>query len=155
MKPDWLKFKKYPHIGKPLTFPKDVQWVTAYVTDPTRVANHKFVPLIHRTITQRRYRPGPNAQKTESGKRQRIASKKNREIYYPSHLDSIIYSYYGFLLTSRYEDYLEGKPFGDVVVAYRKIPMGKGKSGNKSNIEFAFEAFEFIEKNKGLSLIHI
>lgn len=51
-----------------------------------------------------------------------------------------------------YEEYLRDKPFGKVAVAYRKIPLEKGRSGNKCNIEFAFEAFEFIEQNKDRDL---
>lgn len=146
---EWLKFKKYPHIGKPLTREKDEFWIKNYVLNPKNIANHKFVPLLHRTLTQRKYRPNENAPKNKSGKRQRsVLNKKERDIYFPSHLDSIVYSYYGHLLTKAYEEYLSDKPYGSVAVAYRKIPIKNGKSGNKSNIEFAFEAFEFIENNK-------
>lgn len=149
MNDEWLKFKKYPHIGKPLTSQKDKTWLKSYIANPKNIANHKFVPLLHRTLSQRKYRPLKNAAKNNSGKRQRtVSDKKERHIYFPSHLDSIIYSYYSHLLTKAYEEYLEKKPYGSVAVAYRKIPIGNGKSGNKSNIEFAFEAFEFIEKNK-------
>lgn len=150
---EWLKFKKYPHIGKPLTNRKDKIWVKEYITSPENIANHKFVPLLHRTLSQRKYRPQESATKNLSGKRQRtIGDKKERHIYFSSHLDSIIYSYYSYLLTMSYEKYLEDKSYGSVAVAYRKIPIGKGKSGNKSNIEFAFEAFEFIENNKDRKL---
>lgn len=153
MENDWLKFKKYPHIGKPLSKRKDSGWVKEFVTNPEEIANHKFVPLLHRTLNQRKYRPAKDAVKNESGKRQRtVSDKKQRNIYFPSHLDSIIYSYYSHLLTVKYEEYLEDKPYGSVAVAYRKIPIGNGQSGNKSNIEFAFEAIDFIEKNKSRKL---
>ncbi|MCD7971065.1 MAG: hypothetical protein LUG18_00110 [Candidatus Azobacteroides sp.] len=149
MNVEWLKFKKYPHIGKPLTSKKDIAWVKNYVTNPEKIATHKFVPLLHRTISQRKYRPLKDAPKNIYGKRQRsISEKKERHIYFPSHLDSIVYSYYNHLLTLAYEDYLKDKPYNSVAVAYRKIPIGNGKSGNKCNIEFAFEAFKFIETNK-------
>lgn len=153
MHEEWLKFKKYPHIGKPLTSSRDIAWVKKYVQNPIEIANHKFVPLLHRTMTQRKYRPLENAPKNTSGKRQRtISEKKERHIYYPSHLDSIIYSYYNYLLTTAYEEYLKDKPYSSVAVAYRKIPIGDGESGNKCNIEFAFEAFNFIENNKDRKL---
>lgn len=156
MEYDWLKFKKYPHIGKPLTKKKDSGWIIAYVTKPEKIAKHKFTPLLHRTLSQRKYRPTKDAKKNESGKRQRtVGDKKQRHIYFPSHLDSIIYSYYSNILTQKYEEYLEDKPYGSAAVAYRKIPNDNGHNGNKSNIEFAFEAFKFIEsnKNKQLSII--
>lgn len=149
MNDEWLKFKKYPHIGKPLTSKKDKLWIKDYICNPDNIANHKFVPLLHRTLSQRKYRPDENSSKNENGKRQRVVKdNKERHIYFPSHLDSIIYSYYSNQLTKAYEEYLSDKPYGSVAVAYRKIPIGKRKSGNKSNIEFAFEAFEFIENNK-------
>lgn len=149
MIPDWLKFKKYPHIGKPLTKKKDSGWIIEYVTNPDNIAKHKFTPLLHKKIYQRKYRPNKDAPKNESGKRQRSVQKpKERPIFYASHLDSIVYSYYSYCITKSYELYLEDKDFGDSAVAYRKIPIVKGKKGNKSNIEFAFEAFKFIEENK-------
>lgn len=153
MEDEWLKFKKYPHIGKPLTKKKDIAWLRNFVTNPDNISNHKFVPLLHRTLYQRKYRPQKNAPKNQSGKRQRsVGEKKERQIFFPSHLDSIIYGYYSHLLTIAYEKYLSDKPYGAVAVAYRKIPIENGKSGNKSNIEFAFEAFEFIENNKSRKL---
>lgn len=149
MKNEWLQFKKYPHIGKPLTKKKDEGWVKAYVTDPEKITKHPFVPLLHRTISQRKFRPEAGAQKNNSGKRQRSAGKpKKRDVFYSSHLDSIIYGYYSHKLTIEYEEYLKDKPFGSAAVAYRRIPKLNGQSGNKCNIEFAFEAFDFIEKNK-------
>lgn len=153
MEDEWLKFKKYPHIGKPLTKIKDSGWVKEFVTNPEEIANHKFVPLLHRTLNQRKYRPAKDAPKNESGKRQRtVGDKKQRDIYFPSHLDSIIYGYYSHLLTVKYEEYLKDRTYGSVAVAYRKIPIGNGRSGNKSNIEFAFEAIDFIRKNKDRKL---
>lgn len=149
MDDDWLKFKKYPHIGRPLDKRKDGSWVNTYVKNPDNISVHKFVPLLHRTISQRKYRPSNDAPKNKSGKRFRtVKEKKERHIFFASHLDSIIYGYYSHLLTLAYEKYLEDKSYGSVAVAYRKIPIGKGKSGNKCNIEFAHEALEFIEKNK-------
>lgn len=153
MNDDWLKFKKYPHIGRPLTKHKDSGWIKSYVTNRNNVAEHKFVPLLHRTISQRKFRPEKNASKNIAKKRIRsVKDKKTRHIYFASHLDSMIYGYYSQLLTKAYEDFLIDKPYGSVAVAYRKIPIGNGKSGNKSNIEFALEAFEFIEENKNRKL---
>jgi Reverse transcriptase (RNA-dependent DNA polymerase) len=149
MIPDWLKFKKYPHIGKPLTRKKDSGWVMEYVANPDKIAKHKFTPLLHKKIYQRKYRPNEDALKNKFKKRQRSVQKpKERPIFYASHLDSIVYSYYSHNLTEAYENYLENEDYGISAVAYRKIPIVKGKKGNKSNIEFAFETFKFIDENK-------
>lgn len=149
MIPDWLKFKKYPHIGIPLTKKKDAGWIMEYVTNSDKIANHKFTPLLHKKIYQRKYRPSYDALKNKFGKKQRsVQEPKERPIFYASHLDSIVYSYYSHKLTEAYENYLQEKEYGISAVAYRKIPIVKGKIGNKSNIEFAFETFKFIEENK-------
>ena len=149
---DWLKFKKYSHIGEPLT-EKDLAWVVRYVTDPQNISTHKFVPLLHKVITQRKYRPESPASKNGSGKRNRtVKDPKKRHIFYASHLDSIIYSYYNSILATAYEKYLSDKGYKNVAVAYRKIPKDDTCSGNKCNIEFAYDAFRFILDNKSREL---
>lgn len=152
MLPNWLKFKKYPHIGKPLT-KKDTKWIISYVTNPENIVVHKFVPMLHRSISCRRYRPEENATKNKSGKRQRVIhEKKERSIFYCSHLDSMIYGYYNYLLTIQYEKYLNDKPFNKVAAAYRKVSIENNSNKNKCNIEFAFDTFKFIEDNKDRTL---
>lgn len=149
MLPDWLKFKKYPHIGEPLNSKRDAGWIMEYLKNNDKIASHKFTPLLHKKITQRKYRPNKDAIKNTLGKRQRsVQDPKVRPIFYASHLDSMVYSYYSHLLSDAYEEYLKSKEFNNCAVAYRKIPIEQGKKGNKCNIEFAFETFQFIEKNK-------
>ncbi|WP_289644337.1 reverse transcriptase domain-containing protein [Maribacter aestuarii] len=148
MTPDWLKFKKYPHIGEPLTKKRDSGWIIRYVTNPQLIAKHKFTPLLHKKIYQRKYRPDKNAPK-KNGKRVRsVQKRKERPIFYASHLDSILYSYYCYKLTSAYEDYIRDESFNLSPVAYRKIPVGPSSNSNKCNIEFAYDTFIFIENNK-------
>ncbi len=156
MNPEWLKFKKYPHIGMPLTEKKDSGWIVKYVMNPQQILTHKFLPLLHRTMSQKKFRPDNSVTLNPSGKRKRkhYPSKK-RQIYFPSHLDSIIYSYYSYLLMNAYEDFLADKPYRHVAVAYRKIANEDESQGNKCNIEFAKEAFDFIlsQKHRKLSVI--
>ena len=66
MQVEWLKFKKYPHIGKPLVSSKDRAWVEDYVIDPKNIVRHKFVPLLHRVLTQRKFRHSESATKNAS-----------------------------------------------------------------------------------------
>ena len=42
MQIEWLKFKKYPHIGKPLVSSKDRVWVENYVIDSQNIVRHKL-----------------------------------------------------------------------------------------------------------------
>ncbi len=152
----WFKLKRYAHIGLPLQ-PKDKSWVVPYVTNPKKIVKHRFTPLIKRSIIQRKYRAAEKKpqedgslkyEKNEYGKRVRVEKKppKDRPLYYASHFDSLIYSYYSYVLSVHYEWYLRHKPFNHCAVAYRKIRKDKGQKGNKSNIEFAFDAFQALNR---------
>lgn len=151
----WFKLKKYPHIGLPITI-KDYNWAKEYVMDKEKIKKHSFLPLIHKCISQRKFRADKTRTDiTKTKKRFRIKDKKDRNIFFASHIDSLIFSYYNSLLVDAYEEYIKDKNFNNSVVAYRKIPLFKDSENNKCNIEFAKESFEFINKNsdKKLSVI--
>ncbi|MFD2696394.1 reverse transcriptase domain-containing protein [Mesonia sediminis] len=146
---DWYKLKQYPHIGLPFK-PRDKSWLVEYVKDPDRIKKHRFTPFIKREIIQRKFRP-ENSDKNVYGKRIRKPKDppKKRPILYASHLDSLIFSYYSYYLSVMYECYLRRKTYKDCPVAYRKIRKGNKAKGNKSNIEFAHDAFSAINNFKG------
>lgn len=150
---DWFKVKKYPHIGLPITI-KDYHWVKDYVEDPEKIRVHSFLPLIHKSIVKRKFRADSSAKaRNPSGKRRRrVGKQKIRNIYFASHLDSLIFSKYNEILAAAYEEYVLNEPFNTSVVAYRKIPVSKTGRKNKCNIDFAKAAFEFIQENKAKKL---
>lgn len=85
----------------------------------------------------------------------KYTSYKGREIMYASHKDSLLYSYYSFLLEQQYEAFLELNGISDCVSAFRRVPIerrliNRGKSGksNKCNIDFANDAFIAIKEMK-------
>lgn len=149
----WIKLKRYPHIGMPYGR-KDIPMLEKYITDEKNIERHSFLPFIHRTIFQRRFRAKTDGSINEkSKKRTRFLDKfKAREIYFASHLDAQIYSYYSYLLADRYEDFISDKSFNDSVVAYRKIAIETEPEKNKCNIDFAYDAFQFIKENKDKEL---
>lgn len=148
----WFKLKKYPHIGLPITI-FDYSWVKDYITNIEKIRTHSFLPLIHKCISQRKFRPDKNRiDKTQTKRRFRIKDKKDRNIYFASHIDSLIYSYYNSILVESYESHMKQKNFNESVVAYRKIPVSKDSSSNKCNIDFAKSTFEFIKENNSKSL---
>lgn len=148
----WFKLKKYPHIGLPITI-FDYSWVKKYVTDYKKITTHSFLPLIHKCISQRKFRPdSERIDKTITKRRFRIKDKKDRNIYFASHIDSLIYSYYNSILVESYENHIKGKNFNESVVAYRRIPLYTGASHNKCNIDFAKSTFEFIREHNSKSL---
>ena len=85
MSTGWIKIKKYPHIGLPITSQK-LRSVISYIRNKKKISRHAFLPLIRKTQKKHRYRTN------EKGKKHRIV--KLRPISYASHLDALIYSYY-------------------------------------------------------------
>lgn len=152
----WIKIKKYPHIGFPLEH-KDISKLENYIMDANKITKHSFLPFLHRTIFQRKFRANiSNIKNPTNNKRRRIKLKpKAREIYFASHFDAQIYSYYSFLLSKKYNALLESKTFNNAIVAYRKIEIEGKKDKNKCNIDFALEAFQFIRDNQDKELIVI
>jgi hypothetical protein len=148
--PVWLKLKSYPHIEKKIEL-KDKTWVVRKAMNPRAFYVHCFLPFIHNQVTVRKFRKEKRPDGTRSPKRK--ADKKVREIFYANHLDSNIYAYYSWLLSSAYEAKLESRGISDCVTAYRKI---KGPSGaGKCNIDYASEVFNFIGEKCDDKLIAI
>jgi hypothetical protein len=153
----WFKIKKYPHIGKPITV-QDYGWVKRYVEDPDKIRKHSFLPLIHKPIVKRRFRPDSNSdqKRNESGKRTRKKDKpKVRHIFFSSHLDAMVLSKYNQIVSDAYEAFIEDKEYKDCIVAYRKIRINPNADKCKCNIDFAKSSFEFINsmRNQSLSVI--
>lgn len=110
------------------------------VTDPQRVATHPFYPLLGFTIVT------PKVTKNSQGKLDK--KDKKRPIKLAAHIDAAIYSYYGQILSEKYERAITSHRISDSVTAFRKI----GGSG-KNNIHFAKEIFSFIQNNRPCTAI--
>lgn len=139
LKDDWLKKRsdlskkrrprRYLHFDKPiLTLKKSI---TDKVTDPNFISQHSFFPLIKDPKSTRIYRKDP----TTGTKK---IEWKERPISYPSHFDSLVYSWYAYLVEYAYEERLKTSGLNESVIAYRKL--------NKSNVDFAAEVFKFIKE---------
>jgi hypothetical protein len=150
---DWFNLKRYPHIGLPLNSADRKKWIEPYVTSEEKVEKHSFLPFIHRTAKVKKYRKKYNR---ESGKLEfilkagkkisRNASIKQRELFYASHLDSLIFSYYAKKLNCKYEHKIKEFGLDEVVNAYRSVPINPDNenSSNKCNIDFANDVFKNI-----------
>jgi hypothetical protein len=152
-KKDWFKLKRYPHIGLPLNPSDRTKWIEPYVTSVGKVAQHSFLPFIHKTARVKKYRKKYNSSTgkvefiIENGKKiQRNPTEKKRELFYASHLDSLIYSYYAQELNKDYEVKIKEFGLNDVVNAYRSVPINSNDedSPNKCNIDFANDVFKHI-----------
>lgn len=123
------KAKGYVHFDKRV----NLDTFKSYIYNPEKIKKHSFYPFIHNTIVFNKYSDGE-------------IKRKEREIKYSSHKDRLIYSYYSFLLNSKYNDILEEYGIQNTVVAYRD-------NLNKCNIDFAKEAFDFIKKTDQCTII--
>ncbi|MHB1105018.1 MAG: reverse transcriptase domain-containing protein [Lutibacter sp.] len=149
----WIKLKKYPHIGFPLEG-KDIPKLENYIMDENKISKHSFLPFLHRTMFQRKFRANDDGQiNVKSKKRTRIKGEpKKREIFFASHFDAQIYAYYSYLLSEKYNNLLKTKSFNKSVVAYRKIEIEDKKDKHKCNVDFALETFQFIKNNEDKDL---
>lgn len=126
--------RTYQHVDDSLNLDdeKIFQKVVSVIKD---IKNHQFLPFIRRNETIIRFR-NKNGVTTRA--------PKVRPIMYASHIDAHIYSYYNFLLSKKYETYLEEVNLSENVIAYRKVKVPATEKG-KSNIHFAKEVFEYIK----------
>jgi hypothetical protein len=123
-----LRIRSYPHFDRMIS----IDQAEAYVNDATKVATHTFYPLI---LHQKKWNKWAKA--GQSGK------PKSRPIRYCARLDACIFSHYRDILSEHYESYLRDDGLADSVIAYRKIKKSDG--AGKCNIDFAKDAFDFIE----------
>lgn len=156
-KPHWLQGKGYLHITPSLNV--HTNWKDYYhkITSPKYVSRYAFFPLIHRILSDRKYKKADpkkhhikeNKPRGHSHKRKdgtgTDRSVKSRPLHYSSHFDSLIYSYYAHILGKAYEKKLkEDQELDKAVLAYRSIPISENDRRGKSNIHFAHEVFEEI-----------
>lgn len=156
-KPDWLQSKGYIHITPSLNVESNWKTYMHKIKSPSYIAKYAFYPLIHRILSDRKYKK-PNPKKHIGNKRAHShklkgentveRSVKKRPLHYASHFDSMIYAYYAYELGQLYEKKLKENPeLNKAVLAYRTIPINEVNSKGKSNIHFAHEVLEEIKEN--------
>lgn len=152
-KKDWFKIKRYPHIGLPLNDSDRHIWIQNYITNPEKIAKHSFLPFIHKTARVKKFRKIYNKKDGKiiknyiKGKEAfRNPDEKKRELFYASHLDSLVFSYYSMKLSEKYEEKIAENNLNEVINAYRSVPINpeNENSSNKCNIDFANDVFKFI-----------
>ena len=79
---DWFKSRGYRHFDLPVG-----ERFARKVMNPNFVLNHSFLPLLHYTKSEKRYKKCP---KTGT----RTITSKDRPIKYASHRDACILSFY-------------------------------------------------------------
>lgn len=123
----WYKKREYIHFDPAISQSK----AKKIVSDPTKVKRHSFWPFLYfEQITNRYWQ----------GKKDKV-----RPIMYAAHADAHIYAYYGMEISKNYEAKIKALKIDDCITAYREL--------GKSNINFAKEVFDYIEKQKNCTVL--
>jgi hypothetical protein len=145
-KSTWLKNRGYLHLTNQIDVNKLRGKILGMVRSEDFIMRHAFFPLIHTNIKVRRYKlsdkTGTRAH-SHGGK----PTAKLRPLHYATHIDSMVFGYYGELLQVAYLKELEKIDYlSKCVTAYRRIEDPAKKDTYKSTIHFAHEVFEEIKK---------
>jgi hypothetical protein len=140
--------KGYLHFDLRFWFPEHKEELKKILKNGLRVFHKKhkrdewwaFSPFIKILINTPRYK----FQNTEN---KYDLETKIRPICFASHHDSLIFGFYSYALTRKYEEYIEGENFSECVLAYRS------NLGGKCNIQFSKEVFEEVRRRGNCSVI--
>ncbi|SBS67502.1 antiviral reverse transcriptase Drt2 [Vibrio atlanticus] len=124
--PLWYRNRGYLHFDLPISLKK----ARNLVTNSDLVAKHAFFPLINYAVESKKISKDKKTRKID-------IAVKERPIAYSAHVDSHIYAYYTEILSRKYESRLKQLGLSECILAFRGL--------GKSNIDFAFEAFEQIK----------
>src|SRR5258708_20667198 len=124
--------KTYDHLDRRSSFAERKEAIHAIVSDPKRMKEHAFLPLLKLIISTPRFRY------VEKEGRKALENK-DRPISYAAHLDTYLYSFYSFTLGQYYEQYIKTHGIDSCVLAYRSDLDGH------CNVQFALERFDHIQ----------
>ena len=140
---DFPAKRTYIHFDRRRKKPRISYFKKLFFT-PGQMSSYPFWPFL-RNILQTTKIKNVNKEDREKGiKRRKV--RKPRSVYYASHRDALVYSWYAFLLNEKYyNNFLEKLGINKCVLAYRKLPREDNPLKNKCNIHFAKEVFDFIK----------
>jgi RNA-directed DNA polymerase len=130
---DWFKTRGYRHFDLPVG-----EKFANKVMGPNYVLQHSFLPLLHFTKSERRYKKCP---KTGA----RTISTKDRPIKYASHRDACILSYYASEMNKLLDAHYEAAGLSDNVLAYRALGRG--------NYDFSAEVLSFAKSRAPVTIL--
>lgn len=120
--------KRYFHIDPIRCYTGKVK---SYVENPKKISQHGFLPFLKYTIGYTKFL---GYDKNGDAKRK----PKDRPIMFASHIDSFIYSYYGTIISEKYNEWTRLHNIDECSIAYRNNKKGK------SNIQFSAEVIKTI-----------
>ena len=119
----WYKKKNYLHFDLALK----MEQAEAYVSNPDNILSHRFSPLIHYKKLSTKVKRDKEAEikykksGQKADKPKLLKTRKKRNIFYSSHIDGYIYSYYSNILQEKYEEFLLKNKLDENIIAYRAV----------------------------------
>ncbi|MCH7328994.1 antiviral reverse transcriptase Drt2 [Acinetobacter modestus] len=140
---DKRHLSKGPHGNRPKSrihfdMPLDAKSAFSLVSNPDKVAKHWFLPFIGFEQSVRKIR-------NHNGLSRRKA--KIRPLRYSANRDGYIYAYYSYILDKQYENLINKTSLDTSILAYRSL--------GKSNVDFAKEVFDWIERAQECNVLAI
>ncbi len=130
---DWFKSRGYRHFDLPVG-----EKFASKVMDSNFVLQHSFLPLLHYTKSEKRYKKCP---KTGA----RTITSKDRPIKYASHRDACILSFYASEMNKLLDAHYEAADLSDSVLAYRALGRG--------NYDFSAEVLAFAKSHAPVTIL--
>ena len=130
---DWFKSRGYRHFDMPVG-----EKFASEEMDPNFVIQHSFVPLLHYTKSEKRYKKCP-----KTGKR--TITLKDRPIKYASHRDACILSFYASEMNKFLDAHYDAAGLSDSVLAYRALGRG--------NYDFSAEVLAFAKTHAPVTIL--
>jgi RNA-directed DNA polymerase len=145
--PYYLK-KGYTHFDLRFWFPNRKDELKKILKNKLRVYNHlhkhdewwAFSPFLKILLKTPRYKYQPDEDEFD-------LETKIRPICFASHIDGLIFGFYSYALTRKYETYIEKQGFNECALAYRS------NLGGNCNIQFSKEVFDEIRKRRECTAI--
>lgn len=130
---DWFKTRGYRHFDLPVG-----EKFASKAMDPNFVLQHSFLPLLHYTKSEKRYKKCP---KTGT----RTITTKSRPIKYASHRDACILSFYASEMNKLLDAHYDAAGLSDSVLAYRALGRG--------NYDFSAEVLAFAKTHAPVTIL--
>jgi RNA-directed DNA polymerase len=132
--------KGYLHFDNRFWFPERLHEVKYIIQNNLKCKDvsgktnwHAFSPFLKILLKTPRY-------KDQTGEGDYELESKIRPICFASHLDSLIFGYYSYALSKKYEGYIKANGFSDCILAYRTDLQ-------KCNIQFSKEIFDYVRSH--------
>lgn len=133
-------FKFYTHFSKTFSDFKEITVLRNFLLSSNSIKNHSFKPLLFFIKKTPRFKREIIDDNKKYRKLVQDSEKpwKNRPLMYADHMDTLIYSWYGYILAAWYESKLVDLWIQDCVVAYRN------DNSRRTNSSIAKDMFGFL-----------